>query len=172
MTDSNVFQPTWKFKDLPKTYAKLVACYAPRPVRNEAERQAATAMIDALAGHALNRDQDDYLDLLSTLLSEYEDVRYAVRAKEVSPLEALQYLMEESGTSAADLGRLLGNREAGSKILRGERELSVHDIALLSERFAISPEYFMPKVTRPAKARIRAGRNARLPWRGAVRERV
>ena len=110
MTDANTFQTGLKFKDLPKTYAKLVAWYAPRPIRNEAERQAATAMIDTMAGHALNRDQDDYLDLLSTLLSEYEEVLYPVRMDESTPLERLRYLLEESRTTASDLGRLLGNR--------------------------------------------------------------
>ena len=172
MTDLKACQSKWKFRDLPKTYAKLVTWYAPRPIRNEAERQAATAMIDALAGHALNRDQDDYLDLLSTLLSEYEDVRYPIRARETTPLEALKDLMEESGTTAADLGKLLGERTLGSKILRGERELSVNHIALLSEHFAMNPEYFMPKALRPTKARTQAKHQPNLPWRGVARDRV
>lgn len=143
MTDLNAYQSKWKFKDLPKTYAKLVAWYAPRPIRNETECQAATGMIDALAGHALNRDQDDYLDLLSTLVEAYDKEHHAIKAGKMTPLEALEYLMEESGMTAADLGKLLGERTLGSKILRGERKIRLTYAKALAMRFCVDIGLFI-----------------------------
>jgi HTH-type transcriptional regulator / antitoxin HigA len=73
MNAATPFSPRMKFKDLPTTYAGLVALYPPRPIHNETELAAATSMIDAMAGHDLTPDQDDYLDLVSSLVSDYED---------------------------------------------------------------------------------------------------
>ena len=159
----------WKFKDLPKSYGKLVAWYAPRPIRNQAELEAATAVIDAMAGHDLTTDQDDYLDLVSTLVSDYEEQHDPVSTKGMSPVETLKYFLEEAGMSAADFGRILGNRELGAKILRGDRELTVEQIALLAERFAVSAELFMPR-SRHSKSRPRAKTAAF--WRSSSRTRL
>jgi antitoxin component HigA of HigAB toxin-antitoxin module len=39
--------------------------------------------------------------------------------------------------TASDLGELLGNRSLGSKVLRGERELSKTHLRILAERFKV-----------------------------------
>jgi len=172
VTDPNTLQLKWKFKDVPKSYARLVAWYAPRPIRSEADLLAATERIDVMAGHDLNPDQDDYLDLLSTLVSAYEDIHYPVRTKDMTPREALKCILEESGMKPTELGELLGNRELGPKILRGERELTVNQIAILSEHFAMSPEFFIRKAVRPAKASANGSGRSGQKWRGVARDRV
>lgn len=50
--------------------------------------------------------------------------------------------MEESGMNANDLGKLLGHRQLGSAILRGERNPSKKHIKILSEHFHVSPANF------------------------------
>ena len=168
MNDVNAFSPRMKFKDLPASYSRLAALYPPRPIRHETELQAATSMIDAMAGHALTPDQDDYLDLISTLVSNYEEQTRTIHAKSVTPLEALKLLLEEAGMSASELGRLLGSRDLGSKILRGQRGLSLRHIVVLSDYFAVNPELFLPVAKRPARRAARpVGR-----WRGAARVRI
>jgi antitoxin component HigA of HigAB toxin-antitoxin module len=50
--------------------------------------------------------------------------------------------MERSGMSSSGLGRLLGDRALGSRILRGERKLSKEHIRRLCDRFHVSADLF------------------------------
>lgn len=45
--------------------------------------------------------------------------------------------------TASDLGNLLGSRSLGSKILRGERELSKTHLRMLAERFKVDAGLFL-----------------------------
>ena len=54
------------------------------------------------------------------------------------PLTMLKYIMQESGTTQTDLGRLLGNRALASLIVNGHRQLSKSHIRILSEHFKVS----------------------------------
>lgn len=61
------------YEGVPKTYDQLLAMHPLRPIHNDVELEHATdEMIDLLAGHDLNADQADYLDVLSTLVEAYE----------------------------------------------------------------------------------------------------
>jgi antitoxin component HigA of HigAB toxin-antitoxin module len=51
--------------------------------------------------------------------------------------------MEESGTTTADLGRLLGNSGLASQIMLGRRELSKSHIRTLSQHFKLDAGYFL-----------------------------
>ena len=55
----------------------------------------------------------------------------------------LTFLMEQHQMNASDLGRLLGQRELGSKLLREERQLSKTMIVKLADHFHVSPAYFL-----------------------------
>src|SRR6266704_2879415 len=65
-----------RYEDVPKTYDQLLAMHPLRPIHNDAELDHATEIIDILAGHDLNADQADYLDVLSTLVEAYENTYY------------------------------------------------------------------------------------------------
>jgi antitoxin component HigA of HigAB toxin-antitoxin module len=49
----------------------------------------------------------------------------------------------EHEMNASDLGRLLGNRELGSKVLRGERNISRSNAKALSAHFALPAKTFL-----------------------------
>lgn len=132
-----------RLKDLPKTYEKLVSILPPRPIRSESQYEEVQEMIDALSGYKLNQDQADYLDALSTFFRAYEQEHYAIDTSEISAIETVQCLLEQHDMTASDLGRLLGNRALGSKILRGERTLSKEHIRKLCERFRVSADLFL-----------------------------
>ena len=51
----------------------------------------------------------------------------------------LRYLLADRDMSASDLGRLLGDRSLGTKILNGERALSKSHIKILAAHFHVSP---------------------------------
>lgn len=54
-----------------------------------------------------------------------------------------KFLLEANGMTASDLGRLLGDRSLGARLLKGERSLSEKHIKVLSERFRVSPGLFI-----------------------------
>lgn len=131
-------------KDIPKTWGGLVRLYPLRPVHDEVDRENVTEIIDAMAGHELMPDQDDYLDSISTLLHAYESEHHRVDTSGVSGLDVLHSLMEDHGMSAAELGRLLDvHRSHAAKIVRGERALTVDHLRRLSERFKVRPDVFI-----------------------------
>lgn len=60
------------FDRLPTTFDGLIQLHAPRPIHNGVGHKNTVEIVDALAGHALNQDQEDYLLLLSALIERYE----------------------------------------------------------------------------------------------------
>ena len=136
---------TWKnFATVPKTYEALCRAHLPRPIHDKIELESATEIVDFLAGHNLNADQEDYLDLLSDLVAEYEEEHAPHRSRKLSGLAILAYLLEENGLNATDLSRSLGvDRTLGAKILRGERSLTIEHMKKLAHRFALEPGIFV-----------------------------
>ena len=58
-----------EFARLPKDDAGLCRILTPRPIHDEVEFQNVTEITDAMAGHKLTADQEDYFDLLCRLHS-------------------------------------------------------------------------------------------------------
>lgn len=130
---------------LPKTFASLNSLHPLRPIRDEVDYDNAVAVIDPLAvlDHR-TPDQEDYLETLATLVSQYDDAYYAADLSGLSTLDSLKYLMELHQINGSQLGELLGNnRSLGGKILRGERQLSKAHIRILADRFKVSPALFL-----------------------------
>jgi antitoxin component HigA of HigAB toxin-antitoxin module len=132
---------------LPTSYNGLVATFMPRPIHDKVGHDNTLAVIDALAGRSLNDEQEEYLDLLSTLLESYEaDNLKDELAALPRGLAMLQYLCEENSVNGVKLGRILGvGRAQASLLLKGERNLTVTHLQRLSEHFKVSSELFMAK---------------------------
>jgi HTH-type transcriptional regulator/antitoxin HigA len=131
-----------KFSAFPRDYAGLIRHFPLRPIHDRIDAANATEIIDAMAGHRLTGDQEDYLDVLSTLVAEFEDGDDPVDLSASKPLANLR-LMDDHALNASDLGRILGNRAVGSKILRGERGLSLMHIRKLMKYFAVDASAFL-----------------------------
>jgi len=131
-----------EFVRLPKDYAGLCRILTPRPIRDQVEFENVAEITDAMAGHKLTPDQEDYFDLLCWLIENYEKER--VDAPKVTVLEALQHLLDAHGMSAADLARLLKvHRTLGAMILRGERKLTLTHVRTLARHFGVSADVFV-----------------------------
>jgi HTH-type transcriptional regulator/antitoxin HigA len=111
----------------------------PRPIHDEVDYGNALTVLDAMAGFGLNADQEDYFDAVATFVEKYEAEHHALDGSAMTPVQLIRSLMEEHGMSASDLGRLLGDRSLGHRILSGERELSKVHIRLLAEHFSLNP---------------------------------
>lgn len=131
-------------KQMPKTYAGLVNLMPPRTIHDDVDLENVTEIIDRLA--VLDRptkDQADYLETLSTLTAAYETGHHPIDVSRLGALDAVSFLLKEHGLNASDLGRILGQRQLGSAILRGTRQLSKSHILKLASHFGVSPDVFL-----------------------------
>jgi len=130
----------------PDLYMELVLAFPLRPIRSESDHRAA---LDAARGimlrdeRDLSADEADYLDVLSDLIRQYEEAHYLMPKNSGTERDRLVALMDDSGMTASDLGRLLGTRSLGSMLLTGRRGLSKSHIRILANHFKIDPGYFL-----------------------------
>ncbi len=131
--------------EIPKSYNELVAAFPPRPIHDSVGHENTLEIIDVLAGLSLNDEQEDYLDLLSTLVESYEaDLLEDELASLPTGIPMLQYLCKENSISGVELGRILGvGRSQASLILKGARKLTIPHLQRLSEHFKVSSALFV-----------------------------
>ena len=133
------------FVDLPKSYRQLCDLYLPRPIHDKVGYENALEVAEAMAGweERFTPDQDDYFGLLTDLIFAYEE-EHEKPFPEPPLRERLNFLLENAGWNASDLGRFLGlDATMGNKILRDERKLTAEHIRKLSRHFSIDAEYFL-----------------------------
>ena len=134
-----------EFARLPKDYPGLCRLLTPRPLHDRADFENVAEITDAMAGHKLTPDQEDYFDLLCRLIEDYDKEHAQLDTPKVTALDALQHLLDANDMSAADLARLLGvHRTLGGMILRGERQLTLAHVRTLAKRFRVSADLFLP----------------------------
>jgi HTH-type transcriptional regulator / antitoxin HigA len=129
-------------RGIPRTYAELVAILVPRTLHDPVQFKNASQILNAMAGHELNKEQEDYLETIAVLVDEY-DRTHNEQPEKSKPLGVLRLLVEEHGISGRELGRILGNEAAGGFILRGERSITVHQAKKLGARFSVDPSLFL-----------------------------
>jgi HTH-type transcriptional regulator / antitoxin HigA len=100
-----------------------------RPIRSDRELDRAIAVIDRLLARGrLASDEEDYLDVLSDMVENYEDDRYPI--KPVSGIDALRDPVESSGKTRASIAKEASLPESTlSEILSGRRQLNARHIA-------------------------------------------
>jgi len=131
------------FSRIPKTYDKLIKFHVLRPIHDEVGYKNAVEVVDALAGHQVNEDQDDYLLVLSGLVERYESDSLPER-RPISGLSMLKYLLTENGLKGDDLAPMLGvDRSVAYRILKGERGLTTAHVKALRDRFGVSADVFV-----------------------------
>ncbi len=132
---------------LPGRFEDLVALMPPQAILDDVHLENSVDMIDRLmASGKLTKGQASYLETLVQLVQAYEASHHAIDISDISGLDSLKHLMDLSDMNAADLGRLLGmHASMGSKILNGDRSLTVEHLKKLAERFKVSPEVFIDR---------------------------
>ncbi len=127
---------------LPTTFMELSALRPMRLISDDQDYDRALGLLDRLlALREPTQDQVAFMSTLATLIAGYEELMKP--PEEGSPTELLQRLCTENHLNASALGRLLGNRSLGSKLLRGERSLSKRHIRILCRHFGVSAEQFL-----------------------------
>jgi HTH-type transcriptional regulator/antitoxin HigA len=131
-------------KKIPVNWKTLVGkLYLLRPIHTQGDYNRCLHIIDMLTGQTgLNKDQKDYLESLTALVEAYEKEHEKIDAGG-DAVETLQFILEENNLTGSDLGRILGQRQLGSKILSRKRELSKTHILRLAKYFAVNPAVFL-----------------------------
>jgi HTH-type transcriptional regulator/antitoxin HigA len=131
--------------DLPGRFADIVHLMPPQAIQNDVHYENTVKIIDRLmAAGKLSKGQALYLETLVQLVQAYEAKHHAIDTSDLSGLDSLKHLLAENGMNASDLARLLDvHPSMGSKILRGERSLTMDHLRRLCERFKVNPRLFM-----------------------------
>ncbi len=130
---------------LPGRFEDLVAVFPPAAITDDVDYENTLEMVDRLmASGRLTKGQGVYLETLVQLIGVYEARYHAVETADLDGVAVLRHLLDENGMNASDLARLLSvHPSMGSKILQGQRSLTVDHLRKLADRFKVRPELFM-----------------------------
>ena len=109
-----------------------------RPIKTEADYEAALERIAELMGAAPDSRDGDELDILATLVEVYEARHFPIEPGD--PVDAILFRMEQKGLTRKDLEPLLGSRHRVSEVLNRRRGLSLEMIRRLHEALQIPLE--------------------------------
>ncbi|MDX9709842.1 MAG: hypothetical protein RBT64_09845 [Trichloromonas sp.] len=109
-----------------------------KPIKNEADYQAALEEIERLFDAAPDTHEGDRLEVLSTLVDAYEEKHYSIPLPD--PIEAILYHMESRGLSRRDLEPYIGSRARVSEVLNRKRPLTMEMIRNLHSGLGIPAE--------------------------------
>lgn len=127
----------------PISYVELLQEFPPRPIKSEEEMLATQQVIDRLIDcGSFSPDEEDYLNILGTLVYEYEQAQELI--SDIYGVDLLKVLIEERDLRQKDLVPIFKTESIVSDILNNRRELSARHIKELALFFHVSPAAFFP----------------------------
>lgn len=109
-----------------------------KPIRNEADYDAALDEVGRLWGAKSGTLDGDKLDVLATLIDAYEAKHHPIDPPD--PVEAIRFRMEQQGLTRKDLEPMIGPRNRVADVLNRKRGLSIDMIRQLHDGLGISAE--------------------------------
>jgi len=123
-------------------YAQLLARTMPRVIRTDKELEQFTqTLLDLEERRRPSREERALAELLTTLISDYEQKHHAIPA--ASPRQVLDFLISQHSMTAKDLWPLVGSKGITSEILNGKRGISLQIAKRLGEFFHLNPIVFI-----------------------------
>jgi HTH-type transcriptional regulator/antitoxin HigA len=102
-----------------------------KPIRNEKDYESTLHRVDSLMDAKLGSEAFDELEILTTLIENYEAKHYVIDAPD--PIEAIKFRMEQEGLKQKDLVTIFGNKVRVSEILNKKRKLTLDMIRNIHE---------------------------------------
>lgn len=125
-------------------YIQLLQKFPPRTITNDQELEATQKVIDRLLDRPqLTEDESDYLNVLGTLVFDYEQKSEPI--PDIYGVELLKVLLIERQLRQKDLVPVFKTESIVSDILNGKRQLTVRHIQELAQFFNLSPAVFLPE---------------------------
>jgi HTH-type transcriptional regulator / antitoxin HigA len=125
-----------------KTYGQLLGRTLPHVIHTDEECERLTKELMRLDEREdLSAEEKELAELLTVLIDEYEERRYAIR--KASPQQTLQHLMEARNLTQKDLWKTFGSKGVTSEVFHGKRAISKAQAKKLAEFFHVSAELFI-----------------------------
>lgn len=115
-----------------------------KPIRTEADYEAALAEIERIWGAQERTSEGDRLDVLATLVEAYEQKHFSMDAPD--PIEAIRFRLEQQGLDHRALVGIIGGRSRVYEVMHRKRVLSLEMIRRLNEDFGIPAEVLIRPV--------------------------
>lgn len=124
-------------------YTKLLAETLPRVIHTEDEHKRLLKEVEKFMdlGEDITDEQAELFDLLVTLIEQYENKHYQLKA--ATPHEILNELMLVRDLKQKDLVKVFGSKGIASEIINGKRSISKNQAKALGEFFHVSPALFL-----------------------------
>lgn len=124
-----------------------------RPIRSEADYDAALHRVEELWGSPSATPEGDELDILVPLIEAYEREHYPIDLP--SPIDAIKFRLEQQGKDYRSLIGVIGQRTRVYEVMRGARPLSLNMIRKLHSKLGIPADVLIQS---PLPPRMRAKR--------------
>lgn len=111
------------------------------PIRNDADYRKALRQIDGLMDAEAGTQDADLLEVLSTLVEDYETRHFPLETP--SPLDAIRFRMEQEGLAPRDLIPYIGSRAKVSEVLSGKQPLTLSMIRALRDGLGIPADILL-----------------------------
>ena len=124
-------------------YIKLLSETVPRIIDTEIEHKRLLNEVDKLMdlGENLTDEQAEVLQLLVTLIEQYENKVYQMKA--VTPLDILHELMSVRQLKQKDIVEIFGSKGITSEVINGKRSISKNQAKALGDFFHVSYSLFL-----------------------------
>lgn len=134
-----------------------------KAIRTDADHQAALERIDELMGATADSSDGDELDVLVDLVEHYEEKHVPMGFP--TPIEAIQFRMEQQGLTPRDLVPYIGSRPKVSEVLSGKRPLTMRMARALHEHLGIPADVLLRQAGEPETERLKTSDWGRFPLR-------
>lgn len=112
------------------------------PIRTDDDHEAALREIEALWGANEGTEDGDRLDVLVTLVEDYEKRRWPIEP--LDPVRAIEVAMEMNGHTRAELAALIGQSRA-TEILSKHRALTLPMIRKIASEWHVPEKVLVQK---------------------------
>lgn len=109
-----------------------------RPIKNEKGYRLALKRIEQLWNAKPNSLEGDELDVLSTLVENYEEKKFEILPPD--PIEAIKFRMDQLGMKKSEAAEFFGGKNRVSEILKGKRNLTIKMVRSLHKALKIPAE--------------------------------
>ena len=129
---------------LDETYGNLLLDVLPAVIETGAQYDSISTRRSALVrkGRSRTIGETKLMKLLAVLIRDY-DARNALPPTKMTPQEAILFLLEHSGKTAADLLSVFGQRSHVTEALSGKRKISAEQARKLAKTFSVNPGLFV-----------------------------
>ena len=106
-----------------------------KPIKTEQDYDNTLRRIDVLFEAKPNTQEFDELEILTTLVENYENKYYQINISD--PIEAIKFRMEQKSLKQKDLIPIIGTKSRVSEILNKKRKLTLQMIRNLNNNLKI-----------------------------------